>query len=66
MADFPSREAFRKGEVKGKVAGVRLSIDELVKWAAEARRDENRKAQVALDLAADSLTQIADRLEEEG
>jgi hypothetical protein len=57
------QEAMKLGRQEGKVAGIRLAADELRKWAGESIIGG---AYGILEDAAESLGQIADRLEEEG
>lgn len=54
------------GHKKGKVAGLRQAADLLVEWGTIARTvGDEAEARIQED-AAESLRQIADRLEEEG
>jgi predicted transposase YdaD len=55
-----------QGRKEGKLAGIRLAVDELRKWARGAYETGDEEQSKNLDDAADSLAGIADRLEEEG
>lgn len=54
-----------EGRRKGKVAGIRLAVENLRKWAEKARATGEEFEGRCYDCAADGLAEIADKLEEE-
>lgn len=56
----------RKAQEAGKIAGLRRAADLLVQWGATAREHGDEFEGKVQEEAAESLRQIADRMEEEG
>lgn len=63
---FPSQAGFAQGKREGRIAGLRLAVEQLMKWVNDARAHDDQEQGEVLEDAGLYLAQIADRLEEEG